>query len=388
MKPNLFTTEHIRKKSNELFDLTCRGEGSFRYHPEKWDSVVNYVLEVIKENYPSGNIPFHSRLNHFKPQRVNRLEWLDESLSTLSPLEKVEILFDLVIPSVLLDAGAGTQWCYREEKTGQTHSRSEGLGVASFHLFASKELSHDNTLRTTKTGLQNLTKDSLEKSFQVNSANPLIGVEGRLHLLHSLAAQLDERPGELAKLMFKEGQVDALDVLSVVLEKLGPIWPSQNVWEQRPLGDCWPHPKLGSKESIEQFIPFHKLSQWMSYSLLDCFKLVGIPLKNVDKLTGLPEYRNGGLFLDLGLIEFRSPELKEKTFFVSDPTIIEWRALTIVFLDELARQVQKKIGKTAEEFPLACVLEGGSWAAGRKIAAQLRPDSSPPIHLQLDGTVF
>jgi hypothetical protein len=38
--------------------------------------------------------------------------------------------------------------------------------------------------------------------------------------------------------------------------------------------------------------------------------------------------------------------------------------------------------------PLAKVLEGGTWAAGRIIARRLRADGSPPLNVVSDGTVF
>jgi hypothetical protein len=47
-----------------------------------------------------------------------------------------------------------------------------------------------------------------------------------------------------------------------------------------------------------------------------------------------------------------------------------------------------KLNKTEADFPLAKVLEGGSWWAGRKIAKIKRPDSSPPLKIISDGTVF
>lgn len=55
-----------------------------------------------------------------------------------NPLDEIEIckrLIDLFLVSVLLDAGAGNVWSYLEEESGQRFARSEGLGVASFHMF-------------------------------------------------------------------------------------------------------------------------------------------------------------------------------------------------------------------------------------------------------------
>lgn len=59
----------------------------------------------------------------------------DTSGTPVSEIEKCKRLIDLFLVSVLLDAGAGNQWIYTEKGTGQTFSRSEGLGVASVHMF-------------------------------------------------------------------------------------------------------------------------------------------------------------------------------------------------------------------------------------------------------------
>jgi hypothetical protein len=68
--------------------------------------------------------------------------------------------------------------------------------------------------------------------------------------------------------------------------------------------------------------------------------------------------------------------------------VIEWRALTVALLDRLASRVQEMLGKSAQEFPLACVLEGGSWAAGREIALEHRKDGAAPLTIISDGTLF
>jgi hypothetical protein len=72
---------------------------------------------------------------------------------------------------------------------------------------------------------------------------------------------------------------------------------------------------------------------------------------------------------------------------LSEP-VVEWRALTVTLLDHLAILVRERLGKTADEFPLVKVLEGGSWAAGREIAFEHRTDGSPPLSIVSDGTLF
>ncbi|MFP5459019.1 MAG: DUF1688 family protein, partial [Bacteriovoracia bacterium] len=98
--------------------------------------------------------------------------------------------------------------------------------------------------------------------------------------------------------------------------------------------------------------------------------------------------RNGGLLIDAGLVSFRNPNDATKTWTPGSDLIIEWRGLTVYFLDLIGAEVQKALGKTAAEFPLAKVLEGGTWWAGRRIAAEKREGGGPPLNIQSDGTVF
>jgi hypothetical protein len=108
----------------------------------------------------------------------------------------------------------------------------------------------------------------------------------------------------------------------------------------------------------------------------------------MEELTGLPEYRNGGLFLDAGVLELVEPRQAALEHEVSSDLVIEWRALTVALLDDLAAAVRERLGLSVEELPLARVLEGGSWRAGRAIAKELREDGGPPLRILSDGTVF
>jgi hypothetical protein len=68
--------------------------------------------------------------------------------------------------------------------------------------------------------------------------------------------------------------------------------------------------------------------------------------------------------------------------------VVEWRALTVALLDEVAALIRTRLGRSREELPLAKVLEGGTWAAGRRIAREKRVDGGPPLAIVSDGTVF
>jgi hypothetical protein len=132
-------------------------------------------------------------------------------------------------------------------------------------------------------------------------------------------------------------------------------------------------------------VPFHKLSQWLAYSLFEPLEWAGITVTDSDQLTALPEYRNGGLLLDAGVLQLVDAADGTRTWNVGNELVVEWRALTVALIDELAPRIRARLGAPA--LPLACILEGGTWAAGRELAAELRA-GKPPLSIDSDGTVF
>jgi hypothetical protein len=87
-----------------------------------------------------------------------------------------------------------------------------------------------------------------------------------------------------------------------VLEALGPIWEGGPRLGGVPLGDCWPHPALKGEQPEDGYVPLHKLSQWLTYSLIEPLDVPAFAVTDVHELTGLAEYRNGGLFIDMGVL--------------------------------------------------------------------------------------
>ena len=134
----------------------------------------------------------------------------------------------------------------------------------------------------------------------------------------------------------------------------------------------------------------NEIAQLLAYEVTRDLPLeeAGLAVTGLDQLTGLPEYRNGGLLLDTGVLVPTDSEFLRHTHEVGDEAIVEWRALTVVALDRIAGAVRDILGLTAQAFPLARVLEGGTWAAGRRIAAERRDGGAPPVSVVSDGTVF
>ena len=375
----LRTPVAIRERAAKVLKYVVDGQSLwFQFDASGLEAAVQATLAVTRERFPDPSaIPFHSRWRHFESGGRDRWSALAERLRGLPPEEIARRRMDLAIVSVLLDAGAGADWSFREPGTGETYARSEGLGVASLHMFANGAFSRDakgDPLRVDAERLAQLTPMDIAMGFQVKAHNPLLGLEGRAELLRKLGNVGLERPGELFDIVATGSEVKAEAILAAVLDRLSPIWPS-------PRGDVWEHPVVG-------LVPFHKLSQWMSYSLVEPIEGAGLKVTALDALTGLPEYRNGGLLVDAGALRPKQRILLEKAFAPGDEAIVEWRALTVALLDQIAEHVRLHLGMDAARLPLVKVLEAGTWFAGRRLAAKCRPGGGPPITVESDGTVF
>jgi len=403
--PSLLSASAVRERANRLLELGIAGElDHFTVDLDRLPAVADYVIETMRENYGDRDIPFHARWRHFEAGQIDRFGGLVDAAGITDPFVFGRAAYDLAIVSVLLDAGAGPDWRYHEAMTGETFSRSEGLGVASFAMFASGLFSQDpaDPLRADAAALAVLEASDLAEGFQVSPENSMVGLEGRAKLLNALGRVVadradlfgsdEARPGGLFDAVLatadEDGRVSAPKILELVLEALGPIWPSRLLREGVALGDTWEHRKLVTDDATSGLMPFHKLSQWLTYSLIEPLLWTGVEVVDLDGLTGLPEYRNGGLFLDLGVLVPRDPAAFSRRWKAEDEFIVEWRALTVALLDRTAARIRETLGLDTETLPLAKVLEGGTWAAGRRIAKAKRADGGPPLMIESDGTVF
>lgn len=399
----LYDLRTIRIRSHAILDWVKQNKSSyFALDPEKMMSTASFVIEVIEDNYPDLDIPYHSRWRHFEAGSIDRIKKMQEDLSTLSVESRGKILYELVIISVLLDAGSGPYWRYKEPETGIEYARSEGLALASLALYQKGTFSMhpSQPLRVDAKCLLAFSEHDLIDAFQISSNNPLEGVAGRVALLNRLGALIQQDKqhfGQESRLgnfytyinsLVINHSIAAANIFQSVLQTFNIIWPARLLLHEVPLGDVWRHQALKTEEPNSEYIPFHKLSQWLTYSLLEPLEQAGIIVTHLEELTGLPEYRNGGLLIDSGLLQVKDKNLLEKAHPTDSEIIVEWRALTVALLDELADLIRKKMKKTESELPLAKVLQGGTWEAGRRIAKQKRPQGIPPIQIISDGTLF
>ena len=401
---SLLSAGAVRKRAHEMLAAGLKAKLShLTVDLTRLPACADFVATVIRKNYPSLDVPFHARWRHFVVG--GRDLWAERAAATRWPdAAKARAEFDLAIVSVLLDAGAGMGWHYHDAATGAEIGRSEGLALASLRMFEAGTFSSDprDPLRADAGRLAKLTADDIARGFQVTGDNPLVGLEGRAALLARLGAAVaasptvfgmadTPRPGGLYDLLAGEANGSVLPaprILAALLDHLGAIWPGRLTLGGVSLGDTWRHPAIRRADVTDGLIPFHKLSQWLSYSLIEPLQWSGIEVTDIDGLTGLAEYRNGGLFVDSGVLTLRDPAQLTCAHDAGSELVVEWRALTVALLDGLAATMRKRLNMDAVTLPLAKVLEGGTWAAGRAIAREKRPDGTPPLNVTSDGTVF
>jgi uncharacterized protein DUF1688 len=398
---NLNDAAAVRERCHMVRRWVADGRSRyFTLDESRLEAVATYVADVTREAYPDLKIPYHSRWRHFSAGGIDRWNELAARIDA-DATERARIAVDLAMVSVLLDAGAGEHWRYREG--GLSFARSEGLAVASFDMFRAGAFSCDpgRPWRVDAVALAEIDPVTLAGHFQLDGGNPLVGLEQRGTLLRRLGKALVDRadlfgraparPGNLIDYFHtiaRERRIHASQLLATLLEGLCSIWPSALMVDGYPVGDAGRHPAVRTGDDSDGIVPFHKLSQWLAYSLIEPLEAAGLAVERIDELTALAEYRNGGLLIDLGVIRPRTPIDPRLQHDVASELIVEWRALTVVLLDALLDPVRAKLGLDAS-FAMPQLLQGGTWSAGRKIARALRPpEGPPPIAVAADGTVF
>ncbi|KAJ1719245.1 hypothetical protein LPJ53_005958 [Coemansia erecta] len=428
----------VRQRASSVYALGQSGKlQHFTLDESKLGTVADYVVSLIARDHGTlSAVPPHGRWRSYNVSIAGASRDLVSEMAQewraqgVDAWECARRTVDLFVVSVLIDAGAGSRWAYEDREAGRL-TRTEGLGFAALRMFQAGAFSSSPgaPCQADSHALVRLADETLLDGFQVSRENPLLGAENRAELLRRLGYALEQqgeffappvelkdarpRPGflldYLARRRAASGRVEIGDLWRAIVVGLAPVWPaSRTQLDGQSLGDVWPCTTLvaavAAGDTTDALVPFHKLSQWLCWSLLEVVvRLGGFEVEGTEQLTGLPEYRNGGLLVDMGVLTLHKedrerglqhPEASEDVplFDGSDPVIVEWRALTVALLDRVAEGVKERCCKDGEDVPdmlLARVLEGGTWKAGREIAARLRPESKdPPINIVSDGTLF
>ena len=288
----------------------------FTLDESRLTAVASYVADVTRDAYPDLKIPYHSRWRHFSAGGVDRWGELRRGGDT-DALERARIAVDLATVSVLLDAGAGSAWRYHDHKTGLASHVRRDCGCQPGYVRRGPLL-----LRRGPSLARRSCRACAHRCrgagapFQVDSDDPLVGLEQRSALLRRLGAAMAERPDLYGHTPARPGNlidylltiadlpphfsiVRACDIAGEPVVDLAiPGSRSMDLPSAMPAGI----PPCARKTRTDRIVPFHKLSQWLTYSLLEPLEAAGLGVERLDGLTALPEYRNGGLLVDLGVI--------------------------------------------------------------------------------------
>ncbi|KAI9499639.1 hypothetical protein BDB00DRAFT_866501 [Zychaea mexicana] len=429
----LLSLRAVRERCFRVKDAGARnGLQHFDVDPSKLQDVVQFVVALIKRDFDNpSSMPVHGIWRHFETGRP-RIQHLLNSWSSLGfdATEQTRRVLDLFVVGVLFDTDADHVWSFREKATGRTHKRAEGVAVAVLELFTAGAFSSDvnNPHRVDSEALMNLSLETLHEGFQVDhERNVLIGLEDRLDLLRHLGQVLQERadffqqtgpvprPGNLMDYLLehkstiktKKGALILLETLWPVVQAMGEVYVADRAEGKGgipSLGDVYPSNSIqfsNNPQSTDHLVPFHKMSQWLVYSIIEPMeRLLGATIEGTELLTPLPEFRNGGLLMDTGFISLKQreharglenyhknsllpgqPKIEVAPMFeMNDPVIIEWRALTTAYLDLVAERVRDVLRLNRNKLTLTRVMDGATWAAGRELAEISRPNTQePPI---------
>ncbi|CAO3634705.1 unnamed protein product [Cunninghamella echinulata] len=437
----LTSLEAVRERCFRVQQIANKNQlNYFDVDTSKMDDVVQFVVALIKRDYNANpaQMPTYGQWRHFDVGGRPRIDNLMNAWSTLGqpPLEQTKRIIDLFIIACLLDVETvchNKSWSYCEQLTGRTYGGTEGIAVAVLDMFTAGVFSSDprDPHRVDADALNLISIEALYDGFQLDAHNKLLGIEERLDLVKHLSNVLKSqssyfgldtipRPDYLLShsttIKTKKGPLIHLETLWPVILEMGEFWASQDdKGGSQGLGDVWPCSVLNgqsstSTNSTEHYVPFHKLTQWMIYSLIEPMeKLLGATIEGKDMLTPLPDYCHGGLLMDTGLISLKPKELERGVenykknamlpgqskvevspmFELNDPVVIEWRALTIGFLEIIADRVREALNMNRSTLSLSKLMESGTWSAGRELAEISRPNThQPPIIIKMDKYVL
>lgn len=379
---HLFTAQAVRARADEILALAEADRlAEWRVDLSRLAATARYVADVVRETYPSLETPFVGCWPRFVA--AGRDLWAETDRPGVAPA-LARTGFDLAICSGLMDGDPGPRWSYRDAASGQVLTRAEGMAVAALRMFQSGALSSEPSDRLRADALYRVDAYLIAEHFQVSDRNPLNGAAERARLLTQLGRAIGQ-PAALFDIMVRHadrGRLPATLMLQLLMQAVRGVWPARPGAGGLPPGDIWRHP------AVDGPVPLHHLTQWIAYSLVEPLRWGGIEVVELEALTGLPDGRNGGLFVDMGVLAMRDPDALRRGFGVESPAVVGWRALTVALLDRLAPLVAEDLGLSPRRYPLARVMQGGTWAAGRRLAAELRADGKPPVTVISDGTVL
>lgn len=209
----------------------------------------------------------------------------------------------------------------------------------------------------------------------------------------------------------KKGALILLETLWPVVQCMGELFVAERPSGKGGIpgyGDVFPCGAIqyNSNDSTDHYVPFHLMSQWLVYSLIEPMeRLLGATIEGTELLTPLANFRNGkvyiyiyiyisrleskadlmcigGLLMDTGFISLKpkehdrgiesyhknsllpgQPKIEVAPLFeMDDPVVVEWRALTTAYLDIVAERVRDALRLNRNKLSLTRLMDGATWS--------------------------
>ena len=263
---SLLNAQAVRDRAHRMLALGLDDKlPNFRVDLDRLDDAVDLVLAAMNKNYPTLDVPFHSRWRHFVTNGFDRHADLAEDFA--DPIGAGALGLRSCHRqrparrrrrSAMALPRSGNRWPFCALRGAWRWQASTCLRCGDFSSRHGMSADPADQLRADADALANLDTETVRDGFQVTDDNPLVGLEGRAELLRSLGRLVTQRPEIFARhdtprpggffdhLVAKAegGPIPAPLILSELLLQFGPIWPSRLTLGGVPLGDCWRHPSL------------------------------------------------------------------------------------------------------------------------------------------------
>ncbi|MFN9450401.1 MAG: DUF1688 family protein [Rubrivivax sp.] len=294
---------------------------------------------------------------------------------------------------------------------------SEGLTVALLRGFMAGSFSADadDPLRVDARVLSRIDAAALRALFQASQHNPLPGLDARAATLQRWGRCLEAQgqgPGSRPNALLDPWRVpagpdgpvpvDPAAVLERVVSRWAEVFRADGRVLGLPAGDVWPHLWAGAaspgvhgsqgtpegERAVDPgtggWLPLHQPAQWLVFSLLEPLAQAGLALADDQGLTALAAGRAGAMLLDSGIAVPRATPDLQREWKVGDSWIIEWRALTLHCMTQVAEQARAQCAARGLVLTLAQVLQQGVEATisahgGAGLQATTQPRCASPM---------
>ncbi len=127
---SILSADAVRQRAHRMLAIGLEdGLEHFRVDLDRLGPAADLVVETTRKAYPDLAVPFHSRWRHFVAGGVDRWAEIERTAPWRDKAERARAAFDLAITSVLLDAGAGPGWSYRDPRDRRAGRPIRGLGA-------------------------------------------------------------------------------------------------------------------------------------------------------------------------------------------------------------------------------------------------------------------